>query len=112
MPTGCGTECELLKVPFVQGTAQILMTSHLSQLISPQASQILELLNNLFELCASEFPGREDSYIQMESRTPCPGFTEAAHVTECAVPVNFHQGIRMTQFSPALLLSSIAYRNW
>lgn len=34
----------------VQGTAQILMTSRLSQQVSPQASQILELLNNLFEL--------------------------------------------------------------
>lgn len=34
----------------VQGTAQILMTSHFSQQISPQASQILELLSNLFEL--------------------------------------------------------------
>lgn len=96
----------------VQGTAQILMTSRLSQQVSPQASQILELLNNLFELCASEFPGREDSSVQMESRTLCPGFTEAAHVTECAVPLGFHQGIRMTQFSSALQLSSLAYRNW
>lgn len=34
----------------VRGAAQILMTSHLRQQISPQASQVLELLNNLFEL--------------------------------------------------------------
>lgn len=47
----------------------------------------------------------------MKGGTPCPGFTEAAHVTECAVPLGFHQGIGMTQFPPALLLSSLAYRN-
>lgn len=34
----------------LQGTFQIRLTFHLSQQISPQISQILELLNNLFEL--------------------------------------------------------------
>lgn len=30
--------------------------------------------------------------------------SQAARVTPCAVPVGFHQGIQMTQFSSALLL--------
>lgn len=38
------------EIAILQGTLQILMTFHLSQQISPQTSQILELLNNLLEL--------------------------------------------------------------